>query len=150
MLLLIKKLKIQTCSSSNRYDRTVYVSLGEIYKILTKRVFSREYDDFKISNTHIKQRIQEGWQEDSAKEQGNKVNQKEKEKQTMKEKALIQKKLAVSIIEDVFKPKMKAKIIQKKKAYHQFYERQGQQMQGLQPLSDLQLKIQQKLVVYQI
>ena len=52
----IKNIKIQTCKGSNRYDKTIYISFEEAYKMLIKRAFqnSEEYKgNFKIKNETI-------------------------------------------------------------------------------------------------
>lgn len=62
MLKVISELKIETCKGNNRYDKTIYISFSEVYKMLLKRVFKEgEYNDFKITNKAIKDKINDGW-----------------------------------------------------------------------------------------
>jgi hypothetical protein len=125
MLKVISKLKIQTCKGNNRYDKTIYISFSEVYKMLIKRVFKEgEYEDYKITNIAIKGKINDGWQEGNtkAKKKKQKLKDKDKDKLKVKEKSLIYKVLAVSIIEDAAKLKMKNRVDEKKKAYIEFRE----------------------------
>jgi hypothetical protein len=120
MLKMIRKLKIQTCKGTNRYDRTIYVTFSEIYKLLIKRVFSGTYEDFKITNSAINKKINDGWQDGNAKTKKKKpkTKDKNKDKPKVKEKSLIYKVLAVSIIEDAAKLRLKDSVEKRKKAYN--------------------------------
>mgnify|MGYP000864603361 CR=1 FL=1 len=99
--------------------------------MLIKRVFSQneEYkDNFKIDNANINKKINEGWEEKNCKkEHGEKEHKHEKkkkgkEKLVKKEKSLIYKMLAVSIIEDSAKIKMKGIVDEKKKVFKAYFD----------------------------
>ena len=122
MLKVLSKLKIQTVKGTNRYDRTIYITFSEIYKMLIKRVFSEGYDDFKITNKAINEKINEGWADGTkkAKKKKHKPKDKDKDKPKVKEKSLIYKVLAVAIIEDAAKYRMKNRVDEKKKAYNEY------------------------------
>jgi len=115
MLKIIRDLKIQTCKGTNRYDKTIYINFGEIYKLLIKRVFAAgnvNKEDYKITNKAIKDKIDEGWILNGGQTQVKKKKSKKKDTKdgktiVKKEKDLIYKCLAVSIIEDAAKLRMK-------------------------------------------
>lgn len=130
MLKVIGDLKFETCKGSNRYDKTIYISYSEAYKMLIKRVFSQDEcyaGNFKITNETINNKINNGWNEEKIgspkKKKECKHGEKNKGKKVVKkEKSLLYKKLAVSIIEDAGKVKMKGIVDEKKKLFKLFYE----------------------------
>jgi hypothetical protein len=132
MLKVIGDLKFETCKGSNRYDKTIYICYSEAYKMLIKRVFSQDEcyaGNFKITNETINNKINNGWNEEKSgspkkkKECKDKHGEKNKGKKVVKkEKSLLYKKLAVSIIEDAGKVKMKGIVDEKKKLFKLFYE----------------------------